>query len=370
MISRGPRAFVGRRALRAVVPLVVATLVVYTSPAAGTPPAHAERRFTAMTYNLYLGANLQPLFGLPFGPALFAAAGQVYAHVVQTDFPARAEAIAELIAETSPDVIGLQEVALWQTASLTPPGPLVPTYDFLAILLQALEDIGHPYEVVAVNTNFGGALPIDFPPTTLASFTDRDVIIVRGDLPTSELKLSNPTSQNFAATLPVPLGGGVVQVPRGWSTVDIKIRGKSYRFVNTHLEAFSPVVRNLQAMELAASLAASPYPVVLAGDINSLPTDIAGAYGIFAAAGLVDGWTEAMPGDPGFTAGQTDDLDDPSELDHRVDYVLHDEDGYVDGVAGSGEVVGEEVADRTATVPPLWPSDHAGIVLTLHIATP
>jgi endonuclease/exonuclease/phosphatase family metal-dependent hydrolase len=156
---------------------------------------------------------------------------------------------------------------------------------------------------------------------------------------------------------------------RGWSSVDVKFLGKSYRFVNTHLEAFSGVIRNLQAQELVAWMSGSPLPVVLVGDLNSLPTDLTGAYGIMLGAGFVDAWVETMGGVPGFTAGQAADLMNfPSLLDHTVDYVMHNEDGFVDGLAGSGDIIGEEVGDRTPSG--LWPSDHAGVSVTLHIATP
>jgi endonuclease/exonuclease/phosphatase family metal-dependent hydrolase len=213
--------------------------------------------------------------------------------------------------------------------------------------------------------NLVGVLPISA--TTLVSFTDRDAIIVRADLPTSTLEVSNPVAHNYQATLPVPLGDQIIQVPRGWSTVDVKLRGKSYRFANTHLEAYSETVRTLQVQELAASLSASPLAVVLVGDINALPDT--GAYVILEDAGFVDSWTESMDGDPGYTAGQTDDLDNvPSQIDHRVDYIFHNADGYVDGVIGAGEIVGEELSDRTPAG--LWPSDHAGIVLTESIARP
>ena len=347
--------------------LVFLVVVGPPSAARGNATSAAERRFTVMTYNLYLGADLGPLFVAPPGPGLVAAAAAVYAQMVGTNFPERAEVIAREIAEESPAMVGLQEVALWQTAPLSDPTQLQPTYDFLATLLSELEERGASYEPVATNVNFAGALPISA--TTLASFTDHDVILARSDLPTSELKLSNPTSHTFLAKLPLAIGGVAIEVPRGWSSVDVKFRGKSYRFVNTHLEAFSPLIRTLQAQELVAWMSGSPLPVVLAGDLNTLRGDLADAYGIFLAAGFVDVWVETMPGDPGHTAGQAANLlNFPSLLDHTVDYVMHNEDPFVDGVIGSGEIIGEEVADRTLSG--LWPSDHAGVAVTQSIGMP
>lgn len=322
-----------------------------------------------MTQNLYLGANLQPLFGKS-GADLINEAAKAYAHVVQTNFPARAQAIAREIVQKSPDLVALQEVALWQTGP--DPQHLQPGYDFLAILLQALADQGASYQAVAVNVNVSAALPIKLDLSEWASFTDRDAIIARSDLPVSQLKASDPTSQNFQAAITVPIGGQNLRVPRGSSTIDVKYRGKSYLFADTHLEAYSSEVRDLQAEELAGALLAQPLPVVLAGDINSLPDNLSGPYGILARAGFVDSWTQSMDGDPGNTAGQPDDLNCllPSQIDHRVDYVLHDDDPYVDAVAGKGDIVGEEHSDCTNTDPPLWPSDHAGVSLVLHIASP
>jgi endonuclease/exonuclease/phosphatase family metal-dependent hydrolase len=220
--------------------------------------------------------------------------------------------------------------------------------------------------VAAVNADFSAGLPISA--TTLGIFTDRNVVIVRDDVAGAKIKTSNPTSQIFHDTVPVPIGGGTIDVTRGWAAVDVKIREKTFRVVSTHLEAFSEPIRNLQAQELATALDASPLPVILLGDLNSEPDDLAGAYGIMLAAGFVDGWVEAMDGTPGFTAGQTDDLNNvPSLIDHTVDYVMHDQDGVVDAVTGSGDIVGEELDDRTATG--LWPSDHAGVALTVGFAT-
>jgi endonuclease/exonuclease/phosphatase (EEP) superfamily protein YafD len=334
-------------------------------PAWANPPEHAQRHLRVATYNLYLGADLTPLFSASSPQELVQRAGQIYANVVRTDFPSRAEAVATLLAANSPDVAGLQEVSLWETGPIG--GPLSPSYDFLELLLAALARHGLVYRPVAVNVNFASD-PTPMSATTAARLTDRDVIIARTDLPSSQLKVSNPESHNFTATLVIPgaIPGLSFRVPRGWSAVNVKVRGRTVRLANTHLEAFSVAVRNQQARELAAALAGSAEPVVLVGDLNSQPDDTQGAYGTFAAAGYVDAWVVVHGPEGGFTAGQSELLDSvPSKLDHRIDYVLYQPRG-VEAVAA--EVIGEELEDRTAAG--LWPSDHAGVVATLHLARP
>ena len=353
------------RAIGLLLAVLVGLGAVGLRPAWADPPQHAQRHLTVATYNLYLGADLTPLFSASSPHELVQRAGQVYANVVQTDFPSRAEAIAGLLAANPPDVAGLQEVSLWETGPIG--GPLRPSYDFLELLLAALARHGLTYRPVAVNVNFTSD-PTPISATTAARLTDRDLIIARTDLPSSQLKVSNPESHNFAATLVIPsaIPGLSFRVPRGWSAVEVKLRGKSVRFANTHLEAFSTTVRNQQARELAAALAGSADPVVLIGDLNSQPDDAAGAYGTFAGAGYVDAWVVVHGPEGGFTAGQAELLDNvPSKLDHRIDYVLYQPRG-VEAVAA--EVLGEELDDRTPTG--LWASDHAGVVATLHLAHP
>ncbi len=334
-------------------------------PAWGDPPEHAQRQVTVASYNLYLGADLTPLFSASSPQELVQRAGQIYANVVRTDFPSRAEAIAKLLAANPPDVAGLQEVSLWETGPIS--GPLSPSYDFLELLLAALARHGLAYRPVATNVNFASA-PTPISASTAARLTDRDVIIARSDLPAARLKVSDPESHNFAATLVIPsaIPGLSFTVPRGWSAVDVKVRGRTVRFANTHLEAFSTAVRNQQGRELAAALAGSPHPVVLVGDLNSQPDDTMGAYGTFSTAGYADAWVAVHGPEGGFTSGQTELLDNvPSKLDHRIDYVLYQPLG-VRAVAA--EVIGDELDDRTPAG--LWPSDHAGVVATLRLAHP
>ncbi|WP_407562648.1 endonuclease/exonuclease/phosphatase family protein [Streptomyces sp. 184] len=315
------------------------------------------------TYNVYLGADLKPLFSAGSREELAARAGEVYAAMEATDFRERATAIADLLAARAPEVVGLQEVARWEKGPAG--GELTVRYDFLRLLLDELAARGTPYRAVAANDNFTGRMPVSA--TEEARFTDRDVIVVRDGLPASRLRTARPVSAAYdaKATLPSRIPGLAFEVPRGWSSADVTVRGETFRFANTHLEAFgTPDVRAAQARELAAALDGSPHPVVLAGDFNSRPTDGAGAYGVLAGAGYADAWA-AAGGDPegGWTAGQSGSLLEADELSHRIDHVLYRPAGVR---ALAAEVVGDREADRSAPTG-YWPSDHAGVVTELRL---
>jgi endonuclease/exonuclease/phosphatase family metal-dependent hydrolase len=183
-------------------------------------------------------------------------------------------------------------------------------------------------------------------------------LLARTDEKTADLKLSNPQSGTYAAALHLTTAFGQLTAPRGWTSVDVKIRGKSFRFVDTHLEAFSPLVRNPQAAELLAGPAATDLPVVAVGDFNSGPGGDPTAYGILLNGGFSDAWNAG----PGLTCCHPNDLHNPSPtLTKRFDLVLTR--GGFETV--SADVVGEELADRTPSG--LWPSDHAGVVATLRL---
>jgi hypothetical protein len=54
----------------------------------------------------------------------------------------------------------------------------------------------------------------------------------------------------------------------------------------------------------------------------------------------------------------------PSEPDHTVDCVLRSTGGTLDGIDGIGEAVGDKLQDQTTG---WWPSDHAGVFVTVQI---
>src|SRR5262249_53670063 len=74
--------------------------------------------------------------------------------------------------------------------------------------------------------------------------TDRDVLLARTDLRTSELKLTNVQARHFDTNLEFtsPVLGNLV-IPQGWISVDARVRGKQFRLITTHLDGFSPLVR-------------------------------------------------------------------------------------------------------------------------------
>lgn len=370
-----------RRAASLLVALVVATLVASAGgPAAagGKKKGHRVRDLTVMTQNLYLGTDIGPILtAAQTAPAtLPVVAGQAWAQVQATDFPERAEAIADQIEASMPHLVGLQEVSLWRTGPFETTEPFTPAedvaYDFLQILLDALEDRGLAYQEVVSIENFDGELPAFVPPAGPAldvRLTDRDVILARTDLPAARMKLANAQADNFAAFLPIATPFGDLELLRGWTSVDVKVRGKWVRLVNTHLEvqSFEPI-QVLQAQELLAGPAATTLPAMVIGDLNSAgppgPGDTA-TYGLMTGAGFSDAWIDTHPGEDGFTCCQDADLmNAASSLDQRIDHVLH-RGGFT---ATMADLVGEDEADMTPSG--LWPSDHAGVVARVVMAKP
>jgi endonuclease/exonuclease/phosphatase family metal-dependent hydrolase len=273
-----------------------------------------------MSRNVYLGADLTPAIGAPDLPSFVAGNGAVLRQVTATNFPVRAKGLAAEIAATKPDLIGLQEVALWRTGpvSLAPlqGGPKTANtvrYDFLALLLLELAKRGQPYVPVVVQVELDFEAPADengvagdgpVPVVNAelnARLTMRDVILVRLD---TGLRIKNPVGAQFQTLLTLPVLGAPVVSARGWTRVDAQVRGgRWFRFVNTHLEAFDPPVlvpsiRSLQAAELVApgGPASGDLPVILLGDLNS-DDDTVGpgneqAYQVLLDAGFIERSTD------------------------------------------------------------------------------
>jgi endonuclease/exonuclease/phosphatase family metal-dependent hydrolase len=339
---------------------------------------HGEDRrdLTVMTQNLYLGSSLGLALGAKTPEEFVAAVARIYATVQYTNFPQRAEAIADEIQEKEPDLIGLQEVTKWTTVGVNPP----PGYDFLAILQGDLEARGLHYSVgsIAHNANIGPApLVSETCPVVSGQFTcsvqleDRDVILVNDDTP--ELTWSNPQSGRYTAQQVIESPAGSLSFDRGWASIDAKLKHQPFRFVDTHLETEeSPLVQQEQAAEFLAGPAKGG-TIVATGDFNSASDgSTTTSYAQLTAPGKFrDAWDEEQLG-PGSSCCQESNtpplapgaLNNPvSTLRTRIDLILSR--GAARSSGGEAELLGDTPFQAT---PPFWPSDHAGVIATLHLA--
>jgi endonuclease/exonuclease/phosphatase family metal-dependent hydrolase len=332
-----------------------------------------EKTVTVMTQNLYLGADVAPVVqaALTDPSTVPLAVAEVWAKVRSTDFPARARALAGEIGRTRPDLIGLQEAALYRSqfpADSIGPEPTPAThveYDFVELLVNALAERGLRYEVVAVSTGFDVELPrlTSFDPLEFEDLrlTEREVILAAADR-RPRMKLSNIQAGHFETNLDL----GFVVVNRGWASVDVKTRGEEFRFITTHLEADDELVRRSQSNELLLGPARTSMPVVLVGDFNSNANgdETSAAYFNLLSGGLRDAWSEAFPGEAGTTCCQDELLISPvpfSASQERIDLVFLRGDLRVAEIA----VVGARITDKTPSG--LWPSDHAGVVAEIEL---
>lgn len=343
-------------------------LILASCTGDGTGPGPG-RPITVLTQNLYLGAALEPV--LSATPAqLPQAVAQAFARVQATNFAARAERLADEIAAAHPDLVGLQEVALYRRQSpgdainggTTPATTVV--LDFLGILRDSLAARGLSYAPVATRSGLDLEAPMltgtgPMGPTyDDLRFTDRDVILASGAVTTV-----HPSAADYITKASVTTGGMTIFIPRGWTSVEMSVGGSVIRIVNTHLEIEAAAqVQEAQAQELIDLLTPETHPVLLLGDFNSAANVLTTrSYGLLTTAGFHDAWAERYPTDSGLSCCQASDLlNTTSTLDQRVDFVLWR--GPVVGVTRV-DVIGAAQADRTTSG--LWPSDHAGVAGTL-----
>lgn len=346
----------------------------------------AGPKVTVMTRNVFLGADLGPVLIAGSFTAAVDGAGVIWNEVEATNFPERAVPLAKEIKASGADLVGLQEVALWRQQvpsdiGAPPTGFGAPAtdvkYDFLALLMQELEAIGANYEVAHVQEEFDAELPVDADGSNLTGIvfgadldgrlTMRDVILRRTD---SKVRISQPAAGHYT-TLFTPVIAGVLPLPvkRGWLSVEAGLGGKDadkrqFRFVNTHLEAFGDdTIREAQAMQLFAPGGPldTDKQVILVGDINSGTEARHNIHGTdqLAFQALLD---FGMTDNGAVQSCCYSDLFDPTGVfDHTVDHVLtkpalRTHDAYV---------TGNDPSERTPSG--LWPSDHGGVVSTVHI---
>jgi endonuclease/exonuclease/phosphatase family metal-dependent hydrolase len=348
---------------------LILSLVLAPTAAAEAAQRKKPVDVTVMTRNIYLGGNI-------FGPLAAGndraeferLAGVLWNEVQSTDFPGtRAALLAREIKRTKPDLVGLQEVAIWRRGpdgvkdgATTPATQVV--YDFLKSFRRELKRQGLRYAVAVKQREANIETSID------AGYDVRltmyDVILVKKR---KGLRVVRRLKDNYPTDIGVPTPVGPITSTRGWTAVDVRFKGKRFRFVNTHLEAAADATREAQARELIGrgGPLRGKRQYIVVGDFNSDPNGTespSGAFDILADFGLVDEWPRRFG--PGFTCCLDDSgARDPNAnaFDHRIDLIL----AKPKLRAISGQVVGDEVRDRAPNG--LWPSDHAGAVLKLRL---
>jgi hypothetical protein len=356
-------------------------------------------RVRVMTRNLYLGADLTPGTSATSFQELVNAAGQILNQVDENQFGTRARGLAQEILNHKPDLVGLQEAALWRDAPCTD-NPLEftathvrPQGNFLGLLMNELNDGALRYRLVIsqpefdfqiwANTDGNESTGEPFGCDIEGRLTMRDAILAR----VGRVETSNPKGGHFDTLLQVTPGGFPIDVTRGWTRVNAKVKGTDklaatpmFRFVNTHLEAFdnqasnhtnqgtdvgNGEVRQAQAQELIASggPAAGTLPVILLGDLNSdTRTPLKPGDQLAHRALILGGFRERSTYDPlsccldadVLAVGQGGNL---SQFNHKVDHVMT-------GDPNQLKLIGSSVSGRTPHNG-FWDSDHAGIFSAL-----
>ena len=390
--------FVEKRARRALAIVVGAAVAATTFAVPAGADAKPKKKATVakvMTRNLFLGADLSPALTAGSVGEFIPANGEILNEVDRTAFRTRSRALADEILDKNPDLVGLQEVALWRqdpVASLDPvfppgggppqPRATIVREDFLDLLMARLNRGKNRYRVAVVQQEFDfeapgdengipddGEIPPVFPELDDAELngrlTMRDAILVKRS---KRVQTKSPAGGNFANLLEVTVGGVVtIPVTRGWTRVEAKVgRGPWFTFANTHFEAFddeteTPSIRQLQAREIGQpdGYAESNRPTVLVGDLNSDDDSVAPNDQKAFNELVGHGWVSRSTEDP-MSCCVNDLFSAPAtQFDHHIDHVMTNTPAKVKMLASS--VTG------LAQVGGMYPSDHAGVFSKLRI---
>ena len=354
---------------------------------------------TVMTRNLYIGADItRPLRaaegrnGQQAILALGHANHELRKIVERTNFGVRSRLLAEEIAAAQPDLIGLQEVAMWRHGAmeldqLGKPNATEVDYDFLATLLDDLSQRGAEYEVLQTQEESDVEAPA-FTGNPYAGtardaqdlrLTVRDVILLRQN---SGIQVADRGGAHYRQELPVDLAGVPFSFVRGYAWVEVTKGNHGLRFVSTHLESQNSDVAAAQADELLQALAGlTGQTTLIVCDCNADPKSGGGGRGEVAAPlttyqiltdtdRFADLWLEQREShDTGHTAALGELVNDPMPdgFTRRLDLVLARPAKGTNVTVSNGDVTGDELADRELRTG-LWPSDHAGVALNLGLS--
>lgn len=361
--------------------------------ASAGPPSSMDVQ--VMTQNQYVGANLFPLIpALQSGnpDIVNSALVGIISTVSANRTVDRTSALSSEILERKPDFVGIQEAWLvWcephDAAPCTNPEFRGAWGDHLA---QTEALLGGAYTKAAYLENFEFYYPFwdSQGNVGFAYVRDRDAVFVRNGIdyttqvPGTDYPCPRPFLDGSGCTFNVntPLdfnndGTPEAEILHGFLVVDATVRGRPYRFVNTHLEngyvdGFPGVIQSAQAVQILQTMAGTAVDrkLIIVGDVNSDPSDAvdpdspiqATPYMLFAGAGFFDVWLYRPGNVAGLTCCQAEDLlNRKSMLTRRIDLILTREEPRV---VKDARLIGEVAADRLG--PPgrsLWPTDHASV---------
>jgi hypothetical protein len=190
-----------------------------------------------MTYNVDEGTDFSAIVGVLTNGGDFAAAIQQTITEVKNSRPdLRAQLIANEIATAQPDLVGLQEAAVWTF----PNGQETENIDLLQLILGYPGNLGSQYQAVVIQPEF----QIDLTEQFGVAFTDRDVILVRSDLVSA---ITGQDQRRYFAVVPLTSLPGTTGITRGWGYVDMAMNEPSsasspriWRMAPTPFPRFSP----------------------------------------------------------------------------------------------------------------------------------
>jgi len=332
------------------------TLLILLVTAFFTSPSFARTTAKVMTYNVDEGTDFDAIVAVISNPTATpddfqTAVNQTINEVTSSNPVLRAQLIAQEIASAQPDVVGLQEAAVWTFFGDE-------QIDLRQLILDDLAALNQHYTPVVTAQEFQITVA-----DLSVSFVDQDVILVRTDEP--GLQITGFQSGHYTASVPLP--GFSPYLPatnltRGWASVDVLLNGTPFRFITTHLEdgtnplPIFALVQALQEIQLVYSPAHTPLPVIIGGDFNTVANDRSSptflTYKFMLANGFIDAWSKANPKLMGATCCQADLLSSTSQLKQRIDQVFLRNHVSVIGA----QLVGDEKVDGVS-----WPSDHAAV---------
>lgn len=371
------------------------------------PALAGSNMVNVMTRNQYLGADLTPVILAKTEDEFLEAATDALTTIAANNFPLRAQRLAKEVALTKPDLISLQEVYDFKLNDENFGPPFV---DHLTVTLDALAARGQRYVVAATVVNLDITIPFGIDEDGVQneiSVVDRDVILVRegvhftplsGNLgfgglcgvpvlnpaygligPEFFQSTSSKDGCNYTIVAQVNSPVGLITIERGFVGVDAIVRGKKYRFVNTHLEERQPdpddpnsaIIQYLQSVELVGTLQAttpSDRMLILLGDFNSSPEDM--AFGPIIPPyqfivgnedfAFADAWNKnplALFNPEGLTCCESEDLSN-TRSDHyeRIDIIFVRDLSFLPLAVVTGQLPIFPLSQ-----PPNWASDHGGV---------